>query len=478
MSYKKRFLLINPHISDLNKNVIGYHYFPIGMGILAAILEQKGAEVSILDIRMEGLSKEKVTARLKEMLPHFDIVGISAIINSIAYVTWLSAEIKRIKPSVTIILGGSICTSILDILADKTSCDIFCIGEGETTIVELAECFEGRMRIDDVKGIAYRNAQGRFIITTPRERTQDLDIYPFPAYHMFDTKAYVNMASRLGPSVGKNLTIIAGRGCPFRCTYCLPAFGHKLVMRSSKKIVEEIRLLQEQYGVQHIDFIDDLLCLRESWMREFAQTLINEKVNITWRGLGRANTFHKFDHSTLVLMKQAGCHWIGFGFESASPKILKSIRKKNKLEQMQKTVDLCRKFKINVTGTFIMGLPGETKETIDETAAFIRKNYLWPSFSFACPYPGTELYRYAKSRGLLGNEVDFIMNIQSLYDVYVVVCDMSETELRERHKAITSELTKRLQDMGIRTPTMLMGFDRDTSGKLVPLFEIKHYSGE
>lgn len=210
-------------------------------------------------------------------------------------------------------------------------------------------------------------------------------------------------------------------------------------------------------------------------MREFAQTLIDEKVKITWRGLGRANTFHKFDDNTLLLMKQAGCHWMGFGFESACPEILKSIKKKNTVDQMQKTIDLCRKFKINVTGTFIMGLPGETAKTINETALFIRKNYLWPSFSFACPYPGTELYEYAKSRGLLGNEVDFIMRIQSLYDVYVVVCDMSEAELRERHKSVTSELTKHLKDLGIRTPTMLMGFEKDNTGKLVPLLEIQSY---
>lgn len=474
MSYTKSFLLINPHIADSDKNVIGYRYFPLGLGILAAILEENGAKVAILDIRMGGLDKKEVTARLEEMLPRHEVIGISAIINSLSYVIWLSAEIKRIKPSATIILGGSICTSILEILADRTSCDIFCIGEGEITIIELAEYFEGRMRLEDIKGIAYRDKpQGHLVITAPRQRIENLDAYPFPAYHLFDTDAYVSMPSRLGPSVGKNLTIIAGRGCPFNCTYCLPAFGHKLVLRSSRKIVAEIKLLQERYGIEHIDFIDDLLCFKEDWMREFAQTLIDEKVNITWRGLGRANAFYKFAENTVALMKQAGCHWIGFGFESASQKILDSIKKRNTVEQMQKSVDLCRKFKINVTGTFIMGLPGETEETIAETAAFIRDNYLWPAFSFACPYPGTELYEYAKSLGLLGNEVDFIMRIQSLYDLYVVVCDMTEEELRQHHKAVTGELTKRLQDMGVRTPTMLMGFERDATGETVPLLDWK-----
>ena len=131
------FLLINPPITDSGHDNPGPRYFPLGLGIIAAVLEKKEYPVSVFDIQIEGLSKKDVTTRLKAILPKHDIVGISAIINSLAYVVWLCAEIKRIKPSITIILGGSICTSVLDLLATKTNCDIFCIGEGEKTIAEL-----------------------------------------------------------------------------------------------------------------------------------------------------------------------------------------------------------------------------------------------------------------------------------------------------------------------------------------------------
>lgn len=241
-------------------------------------------------------------------------------------------------------------------------------------------------------------------------------------------------------------------------------------MRNPSSIVEEIRLLHSEYGVVHIDFMDDLLCFYEHWVRDFSQTLIESGLKITWRGLGRANVFSKFKDDTVSLMRESGCRWLGFGFESASPKMLEIMNKKNTVEQMQKSVDLCRAHKINITGTFIIGMPGESPETLEKTYRFIHDNYLWPHFSYACPYPGTPLYKYAVEKGVIGNELTYIKSIQALTDIYTVVCDMSEQELRGYHKSFLENLLPRLYALGIKHPTDLLGFEVDSNGKSMPVF--------
>jgi len=242
MTTPLKFLLINPRVSDTDKNVFGYRVFPLGLGILAAILEENGITVTVFDIRLESLEREQVRTRLRSLLPEHDVVGISAIVNCLSYVEWLSEEIKTIKPSATILLGGSICTSVLPLLANTTACDIFCIGEGEQTILELVAHIREGLALEQIKGIAFRNEQNELVTTPARERLKELDSTPLPAYHLFDTQAYADLPSRI-PNVGKHMTIIAGRGCPFSCTYCLPAFGRKVVLRLPQRLIEEIAFL-------------------------------------------------------------------------------------------------------------------------------------------------------------------------------------------------------------------------------------------
>ena len=229
----------------------------------------------------------------------------------------------------------------------------------------------------------------------------DLDSLPYPAYHLLPIKHY-------RPSTGNykrlpGMSIISSRGCPGRCTFCnTDACGKKVRFRSAENIIGEIELLQKKYGVREISFYDDTFTAFKANVLKFCRLIRDKKIDITFSCMSRVDMV---DFETLKAMREAGCHQIGYGIESASPQIMAAIKKPITLERVKSAVDDTRRAKIDVRGMFMFGNPGETKETMEQTLRLAKELRCDIAvFNIATPYPGTEMFSWAKEKGYLMHE--------------------------------------------------------------------------
>lgn len=418
--------------------------FPLGLGIVARILLDEGYNVKIYDINAYKYSRVQVENDLKELMHHHDVIGISGMITVYNYIKWLTQLIKKNNPDIPIVVGGSVASSIPELLLKKTEADIACIAEGEETVKELMHTLGNATPLQAVRGIYYKQKDEIFQ-TPPREIITDLDAIPFPAWELFPVEIYLkNPIIIHGPL--RSMNIISGRGCPYQCIYCYSNFGKKVRLRSIDNVLEEIKYLKSRYKIQHVAFQDELFTVKKKRLVEFCQRLIDEKISITWRCLGRVNLVD--DLAVLRLMKSAGCHWIGYGIESGSQIMLDVMRKGVKVEQAKRAIRLTREAGISPSGTFMIGLPGETRETVQETVAFCKDVKIFNIPFFTVPYPGTYLYDTLMNEGRIADEEEFISKMQGdATELHINMTEFSDDELRSIKKEAEKEILAYLAAM-------------------------------
>jgi anaerobic magnesium-protoporphyrin IX monomethyl ester cyclase len=198
--------------------------------------------------------------------------------------------------------------------------------------------------------------------------------------------------------------IFTSRGCPFNCTFCSSSliFGKGFRARSPKNVVDEVEELVEQYRSNHIEFVDDLFILDKKRVKEICREIRERGLDITWVCSARVDTI---DGELLKNIRDAGCTMIYLGVESGVQRVLNLMRKGTKVEQSVRAIKLAKEAKLQVVASFVLGIPGETWEEALETIRFAKKlDPDFAQFSLATPFPGTELYRVAKEKGLLLTE--------------------------------------------------------------------------
>ena len=365
---------------------------PLGLAYIGAFLEQKGIEVRILDLQAQHMDVAQYQAYLRQLDPEF--LGISATTVEINSALKLAECSRQTCPNAQIIFGGphpSIMTE--EVLAHPTV-DFVVRGEGEQTVYELVSATGD---VSTILGLSYKQ-NGVMKHNPPRPLIEDIDEIPIPAYHLLPMDKYK-------PSLGNYkrlpaVSMITSRGCPGRCTFCYTGiFGKKIRTRSARNLLEEIKYLQKNYGIKEISFYDDTFTAFKDNVKEFCGRIIQERIDITWSCMSRIDCI---DEEILKLMKRAGCHQIGYGLESASPEILQNIRKPLALDLAKKVVALTKQAGIDVRGMFMLGNPGETEETLRRTIEFaIELDPDLVIFNITTPYPGTEMYEWAKASGYL-----------------------------------------------------------------------------
>jgi radical SAM superfamily enzyme YgiQ (UPF0313 family) len=381
-----KFLLINPAIGKQRLPA----YFPLGLGYIAQILLEEGHDVSVLDINAYRWSDDEVKQQLRNA--KFEAVGITGMVTEFNAVQQLSKLIKEINPNAPIILGGGLATAFPQIVLERTQVDIVVVGEGEVTIKELAESLDGCSSLGKVKGICYKT-KNNIYTTQPRELIRDLDTIPFPARHLFPMERYfrnpVPYLRMFDPRVIP-ANMITSRGCPYRCTYCFHGlWGYHFRARSADNVVAEMKFLHRKYGVTGIFFMDDTFVLDRERVLAICDRLIQEGLNIIWAASGRVNLM---DREMLEKMRAAGCRAILYGIESGSQKILNEMRKGVTVEQARQAVLNTWQAGILPVGYLMIGMFGETSQTVEETIRFCNETGLISGFSYATPFPGTELY--------------------------------------------------------------------------------------
>ncbi len=372
-------MLVNP------PQATRYPQPPLGLALVAAILEKEGYPAKILDANALQFKPEDVAA----MVTGADVVGITAMTPTIGTALSIARHLKQKSPNLKIILGGPHVTLLPEeTLASSPDINIIVRGEGDATIIELLQAMENHRPLGSVAGISYRS-DGKIVHTADKESTIDIDTLPYTALHLLPWQKYQPHPPH---GMAKPFSaLVTSRGCPYRCAYCSkPVFGSRFRAQSPDRVVAEIVYLQEKFGVREIAFYDDSFTLDKKRVHAIAEKIIAKKLKIAWTCETRVNLV---DKELLAQMKQAGCYAVAYGIESASPKIIKTLQKDITLEQVETAVRTSREVGLQVVGYFMLGSPGETPQTIQQTIDFAKKLKVdFAQFSVTTPFPGTELY--------------------------------------------------------------------------------------
>ena len=388
MIYKKA-LFIRPFPYFAKEVNEATNYPPLGLAYMASFLESKGIVCKIIDADLLRLSNEEVIAQAKEFDPY-----LICITSNIAYSRETNALSKLIKKELGkfVVIGGPFATSRVKETLEESESDCIARGEGEFVLWSI---IENNLNIENLRGVSYlKNGE---LINKPRESLiKNLDKLPFPAYHLLPRLELYESRSRASPVA----PILTSRGCPYQCIYCNKSvFGSEFRKRSPENIAQEIEFLVNKYGVKQIDILDDNFTLDLERAEKVLDMIIEMgiKIYITFPNGVRADRLTK---EIVHKMKLAGVYKAGIGIETGDPEIMKVIKKNLDLDKVAQAIKWFREEKITVFGFFMMGLPGETPETMQRTIDFAKKaNPHIANFAITIPMPDTELFEMIKKQG-------------------------------------------------------------------------------
>ena len=389
---------------------------PTDLMYLAAIAEQCGYEAMIRDYSQGG----NFEVDLKEFQPDFLVANIATPTFQADMMAIKLA--KDINPSIcTIVKGAPFLTYNTNTIYENPFIDYVIIGEAEFTLKEILEGVPN----NEILGSCYReNFQP--IKNEKRPFIENLDELPFPARHLVDNSIYRR------PDNGKVQAVVkVARGCPFHCFFCLatPVSGAKVRKRSPENIVAELKECVEKYNIRNFLFWSDIFNLDREWTLELCKKIIESGLKITWSSNTRADTM---DDEMAKMMYKSGCRLVSIGVESGSQKMLDKIGKKITLDNIRNTVRILKKNKIKIYNYFVIGLPWETEETVEETIKFaieLDSNFI--SFYTATPLPGTKYFAYAMLNKLVEGNLDFR---SAYYEPVVRSESLSKERIFELHK--------------------------------------------
>ena len=393
---------------------------PLGLAYLAAVAEQRGDSVRVHDGDVEATPLEEIT---RQFAP--DVVGITANTTQIM-AAWRDAKLVKSICDAAVVLGGPHPTTLPEESAAKPGVDVVVRSEGEKTWLELLCAFEGLFEgepasrpplpdiLQPIAGITYTGAEGVPVSTPDRSPipAEELDQIPYPAWHLFNLDIYTNLQPTVDFVEGRSLPILTSRGCPYRCSYCSQIGPRRWRARSAESIVAEWRWLVQEQGAAEIGVLDDSFNIDRQRVLDICARLVEEGLNkVPWIMINgiRANIA---DEEVLGAMKSAGCIRAAFGVESGNQEILNSVVDKHlTLDQIRAAFKAARAVGMETIGFFIVGLPGETEATMDDTIRFARElDPVVANFSIATPFPGTEMYETVKAGGKILAETwdDFV----------------------------------------------------------------------
>lgn len=420
-----RITFLNPPQTNSKYKFLGVVAPSLGIGYMAAVLEKNGYDVNVLDSSALELTYDEIGEEIIKRNP--DIVSISALTPTIGVALDTADKIKQVKPDTTVVLGGYHPTFEYESVLSEPSVDVVIRGEGEYTFLELVQTIEKDEDLKNVKGLAfYDEDDNTLVVTEDRPIITNLDELPFPAFHLFPMEKYklLNIATNVA-------TIITTRGCPMQCSFCSSAalHGHHLRRRSYENVCDEIELRLRNQKVNTIAFMDDTFTLNRKFVRDFCAEIKRRNLKFWWGCTSRVDTL---DEDLLQTMKDAGCITLFIGVESADQQILEKMNKNITVSKTENAFKLARKVGIRTVASCVIGMPEDTKKSIQQTIDFVKKlNPNYALYSLATPYPGTRFYNETFKKNLIQiND----WSKYTLIDPVLQTIDCSSEELRNLQK--------------------------------------------
>lgn len=360
---------------------------PLGLLSIGTYLKQNGHDVIIYDRCVE---KEKLAKLVRDFKP--DIVGVS-VMSSRGLKDAISVSKYIHKHNIPVVWGGQLPSMQPELVLKSDYVDIVSYGEGEETWKELAASYENNVPLSDIAGIIYK--ENGEIIRTPCRPFSDLRDMPVSDWSLLNVPKY--MQTYLG--CNKMMYIYSSKGCPCRCAFCSNVTFHKSTHRKrpNEYVIEEIKYLSENYGLDGVYFSDELWCMTRDDLLDFCQRVHDNNLNFRWGVQLRIGMFEEADYQ---IMYDAGCRWVLFGIETGSREMQKKIHKNIDFNKIVPTFEFLKKIGYVTIGSFILGYPDETEEQLMDTVKLIKE--IGPNFASVfhfTPLPGTELYDEVVRKG-------------------------------------------------------------------------------
>ena len=371
-------LFINPPTMNFYKD-LGLNLMPLGIGYLAAMLQKEGHSVYLLDLQSNGTDVATIDYE------NYDVVGISSDTPRFNTALRIGQEARRHK--VPVIFGGPHVTFLDMEPIEKNAADYVIRGEGEYILPNLLNALLHDRDIEKIRGLTYRT-NGIIHRNPAAPLIPDLDSLPIPARHLFSNDGYFSHFERRPVT-----TVLTSRGCPFDCYFCSASriAGLKWRTRSLDSIFDELEFLQKE-GYSSFIFVDDNFTLDYHRTMNFCEEVLSRHWDIRWWCFSRVDTVVR--HPEMVKkMAETGNRSVFLGLESGNQDTLDIYEKKSTPKQQQQAVQILKKNKVQIFGSFILGERHETKKMIQKTIKFARKlNIDNCQFSLLTPYPGSRLY--------------------------------------------------------------------------------------
>ena len=410
---------------------------PIGPAYLAAVLERAGFKVSIIDaigedihritrsacdrFNFQGILTEEIIERLD---PDVCIVGVSMMFSQ----EWcehreLIRAIRRARPDAIIVAGGEHATAMPEyILRDCPEIDYVVSGEGELAFLELCHAVFHNKALENIGGVSYLDYDGCYIPNGLSRRIMTLDEFPRPAWDLCPVNSYFINNWTMGIATGRNMPILATRGCPYQCTFCSnpTMWTTRYLMRPVEDVVDEISSLIKDYQASSIDFFDLTAIVKRDWIIEFCNNLKERGINIVWQ-LPSGTRSEALDSQTLKAIYDAGCRYLVYAPESGSKESLQKIKKKLSLPRLIESVRIALAIGHTVKVNLIVGFPHERLKHIMETFLFVCRMAVIGchdcNVSIFTPYPGSELYNeLRKNQVIEAPNDDYFRNLILQFD--------------------------------------------------------------
>lgn len=366
-----------------------------GVTYIATVMHNAGYPVRIIDVRYE---MDPVRAAYDQLIDAADVVGIATFEDNFPFVERLVAVLKSARPRLPVILGGSLVTSVPHVFMEHTRADIAVISEGELTILEVMDAYTRGLwprKLPEINGIWYRDAEGRAHSTKPRGQMPDLDSLPRMRLDLWPQSQ--------GPN-GLQPQIIASysRGCKMDCSFCYRTTPQERV-KSPAILDRDLRHLREHYNTEFIFFADLTFTAHKKQTLDYLGVI--EQHDLSWTCLTRCSDV---DPEVLTHMKGAGADIILFGVESLGTNILKTARKGNSENVTNRTMHQSWDAGVRFGGLLILGLPGETEESLDHACRWAEEHKHITRVKYLSAMPGTTIYQQGVESGIIRSEVDHL----------------------------------------------------------------------
>ena len=410
MSENLDLLLVNPgNRKSLFGNVSEYATVaqPLGIAMIASVVRNKGFNVKILDAEVENIGPEASVEKILDYNP--GLVGLTTFTTKMTAAGQIASLLKERHPTIPISIGGHHVSAIPKRTLEEEDVDYTIKGEGYAPTLDLLTALRDGQdpRKASIPGLGYYSSDfkdGEIVLNPPGELMRELQDLPLPAWDLLPMKDYRAHHWQSWNRGNKNSfgLVYSSLGCPFSCGFCSVnvVYGKRgSRYLAPENFVSQIEKLVEDYSTEHIEIIDDTFTLNTNRIIEISDLLIERDYDLNMWCFARTD---RTDPDMLSKMKRAGINWVFMGIESGTDATLEGVSKKQSIKQIKDAVKRVRDSGIYLGGNFIFGLPGETKESMQETLDFaLDINPDWANFFIPMAYPGTQLYNNALGKGVL-----------------------------------------------------------------------------